>query len=61
MQVQGHWGMGGMWWECEAPGKSGLIFDHIISWFQGGLQRTRDRHRAHNFTGEMNDIHDTSP
>jgi hypothetical protein len=42
--------MGGMGSaSVHPPGKSGLTFDHILSWFQGEL---------HNLTGVMTDIHD---
>jgi hypothetical protein len=42
------------------PGKSALIFDHILSRLQGELQKSRETGASlHNLTGPMDDIHDT--
>ena len=44
----------------RVPGKSGLIFDHILSRLQGELQKSRETGaELPNLTGAMNDIHDT--
>jgi hypothetical protein len=61
MQAQSLDGMGGMGGgNIRPPGKSGLTFDHILSRLQGELQKSRETGAVlHNFTGAMNDIHDT--
>jgi hypothetical protein len=41
-------------------GKSGLVFDHILSRLQGELQKSREMGASlYNLTGPMDDIHDT--
>jgi len=41
-------------------GKSGLMFDHILSQLQGKLQKSREMGaELHNLTGAINDIHGT--
>jgi hypothetical protein len=61
MQPQGLGGMGGMGnRNVRPPGKSGLVFDHILSWLQGELQKSLEIDaELHNLTGAMNDIHTT--
>jgi hypothetical protein len=61
MQATGLGWMGGMGrGDVRPPGKSGLTFDHILSCLRGELQKSRETGaELHNFTGAMNDIHDT--
>ncbi|KIM76538.1 hypothetical protein PILCRDRAFT_645865 [Piloderma croceum F 1598] len=44
----------------RSPGKSALIFDYILSRFQGELQKSRETGASlQNLTGPIDDIHDT--
>lgn len=46
--------MGG---SVQLPGKSGLMFDHILSWLQGKLETSWETGaELHNLTGAMNDM-----
>jgi len=44
----------------RSPGKTGLIFDHILSRLRGELHKSRETEASlHNLTGPMDDIYDT--
>jgi hypothetical protein len=44
----------------KAPGKSGIMFDHILNRLQGALHKSRETSaELRNFTGAINDIHNT--
>jgi hypothetical protein len=40
----------------KAPGKSGIMFDHILNQLQGALHKSQETStELHNLTGAMND------
>jgi hypothetical protein len=40
----------------KAPGKSGIMFDHILNWLQGALHKSWETSaELRNLTGAMND------